>query len=124
MRLPMITEDEIANAAGVGDSHDGVNFLRAACVISVFKAQSSFDPFLETLRARCCHVMNKLMPVCEYMIRQKDSMNTSPVKTKFQTNADVTQNPQFRQLVKTIFEDFVYKCSDSVSLFQIELFAG
>ena len=117
MRLPIITEDEIANAAGVGDTHDGVNFLRAACVISIFKAQASFDPFLDTLKARCCHVMNKLVPVCEYMIRQKDLVSSSPIMdTKFKSKADVTQNPQFRQLVKTIFEDFVDKCSDSVCL--------
>lgn len=32
-----VTEDEIANAAGVSDMHDGVNFMRAACVIAVEK---------------------------------------------------------------------------------------
>ncbi len=37
MKTPTITEDEIANAAGVGDMHDGVNFMRAACVIAVEK---------------------------------------------------------------------------------------
>jgi hypothetical protein len=37
MKTPVITEDEIANAAGVGDMHDGVNFMRAACVIAVEK---------------------------------------------------------------------------------------
>lgn len=117
MRLPIITEDEVANAAGVGETHDGVNFLRAACVISIFKAQSSFDPFLDTLRARCAHVMNKLVPVCEYMLRQKDLISSSPIAdTKFKSHADVTQNPQFQQLVKSIFEDFVDKCSDSVSI--------
>lgn len=32
-----VTEDEIANAAGISDTHDGVNFMRAACVIAVEK---------------------------------------------------------------------------------------
>lgn len=32
-----VTEDEIANAAGISDMHDGVNFMRAACVIAVEK---------------------------------------------------------------------------------------
>lgn len=42
-----VTEDEIANAAGLGDVHDGVNFMRAAAVIAMEKAQLSFDPMLE-----------------------------------------------------------------------------
>lgn len=42
MKTPSITEDEIANAAGVGDMHDGVNFMRAACVIAVEKVGSLF----------------------------------------------------------------------------------
>ncbi|CAM9589219.1 unnamed protein product, partial [Discosporangium mesarthrocarpum] len=37
MNPPEVTEDEIANAAGIGDMHDGVNFMRAACVIAVEK---------------------------------------------------------------------------------------
>jgi hypothetical protein len=37
-----ITEDEIANAAGIGETHDGNNFLRAACVIAL--EDRPFDP--------------------------------------------------------------------------------
>ena len=73
MRTISITEDEIANAAGMlslcffvmimrmlimmmivmlctvgmGDVHDGVNFMRSACVIAVEKAQATFEPMLE-----------------------------------------------------------------------------
>jgi hypothetical protein len=71
LRLPTITEDEIANAAGIGETHDGVNFLRAACVIALEKAQISFDPLLDSLRMRISHIMGRLCPVSEYMIRQK-----------------------------------------------------
>ena len=39
MFLGQVTEDEIANAAGVSDMHDGVNFMRAACVIAVEKVR-------------------------------------------------------------------------------------
>ena len=52
LRLPNISEDEIANAAGIGDTHDGVNFLRAACIISLDKTRMSFDPLLDALRMR------------------------------------------------------------------------
>mmetsp|Transcript_399 Transcript_399/g.621 ORF Transcript_399/g.621 Transcript_399/m.621 type:complete len:906 (-) Transcript_399:371-3088(-) len=120
MRLPTITEDEIANAAGVGETHDGVNFLRAACVISVFKAQASFEPFLEMLRDRCCHVMTKLLPICEHMIRNKHSSECSSFYSggndlsRNDRNVDITQIPQFRQVISSIFDQFVHKVSDSV----------
>ena len=32
---------------GMGEVHDGVNFMRAACVIAIEKAQMSFEPMLE-----------------------------------------------------------------------------
>ena len=34
---------------GMGEIHDGVNFMRAACVIAIEKAQISFEPLLEVL---------------------------------------------------------------------------
>ena len=46
MKTPTVTEDEIANAAGVGDMHDGVNFMRAACVIAVEKVRGSMGGVL------------------------------------------------------------------------------
>lgn len=52
MKNPVITEDEIANSAGLGDTHNGVNFMRAACIIAMQKAQVSFDPVLEALKNR------------------------------------------------------------------------
>lgn len=126
LRLPTITEDEIANAAGVGDIHDGVNFLRAACVIALEKAQTSFDPLLESLRLRMCHVLGKVSSISEYiLIQKKDRSYTSYSYYDNLTNnkngplkenaSDITQNPQFRQLVRTIYDKFVQKCSDSVS---------
>ncbi|GMH68464.1 hypothetical protein TL16_g04936, partial [Triparma laevis f. inornata] len=97
LRLPTITEDEVANAAGVGDTHDGVNFLRAACVIAVEKARTSFDPLLDSLKLRTNHIMDNLFPVAEYMLRQKMER----------------QSKNFRELVKTIFENFIEECSES-----------
>ncbi len=128
LRLPNISEDEIANAAGMGDSHDGVNFLRAACVISLEKARMSFDPLLDALRVRMNHVMGKNCRISEYMLVQKKERaansygygGTGPFGMPGSVDdsnriADITQNPQFRQLVRTIFEKFVKKCSEAVS---------
>ena len=48
------TEEKIANAAGIGigETRDGVNFLRAACVIALEEAQMSFDPLFDAFRLR------------------------------------------------------------------------
>jgi GTPase SAR1 family protein len=125
LRLPTITEDEIANAAGIGDTHDGVNFLRASCVIALEKARTTFDPLLESLRIRMTHIMGRAEPVTEYMILQKREKATSsysynirngPDMPSSKSLTDITQNPQFRQLVRTIFEKFVQKCSDSTMM--------
>ncbi|KAI2494507.1 hypothetical protein MHU86_20003 [Fragilaria crotonensis] len=129
LRLPTITEDEIANAAGMGTTHDGVNFLHAACVIALEKARVSFEPLLEALRFRVMHVMERLCPVTEYMLREtKEQYKISTHKFFDEDNkrddgegstdgvnraTDIAQNPQFRQLVQQIFENFVQKCSDN-----------
>ena len=46
LECPDITREEIANACGLEDFHDGVNYMRTACVIAVAKAQSLFEPFI------------------------------------------------------------------------------
>ena len=129
LRLPSIGEDEIANAAGLGESHDGVNFLHAACVIALEKARVSFEPMLYSLQIRMTHVMDRLCPVAEYMLREgrdRAKLTTSLEEYEGTTGdehgsvgqqMDISQNPQFRNLIRTIFERFVRKCSDSVSYF-------
>jgi len=127
LRLPTITEDEIANAAGMGDTHDGVNFLRAACVISLEKARTTFDPLLESLRIRMTHVMAKVCPISEYMILQKreraaSSYSSERMNRRLGGNTDnksatnIAQNVQFRQLVRTIYDQFVQQCSDAAMM--------
>lgn len=127
LRLPTISEDEIANAAGMGDTHDGVNFLRAACVISLEKARCSFDPLLDALRIRMVHTMGRLCPITEYMLNQKkerasSSYTTASIFGGFTNNlnrskvSDISQNAQFLQLVRTIYEKFVSECSEQVRI--------
>ncbi|KAH8058045.1 hypothetical protein JL720_14084 [Aureococcus anophagefferens] len=50
LSLPSVDGDEIANALGVGDAHDGADFVRASCVIAVDKAPGP-EPQLQTPRA-------------------------------------------------------------------------
>ena len=40
-------------STGMGEIHDGVNFMRAACVIAIEKAQISFEPLLEVPIVGC-----------------------------------------------------------------------
>ena len=70
MSTAIVSENEIANAAGMGDVHDGVNFMRAACIIAVEKAQCSFEPMLEALRYRAVHIMRRLFPIIEEMMKR------------------------------------------------------
>ncbi|KAL8138227.1 hypothetical protein V2J09_004228 [Rumex salicifolius] len=48
-KCPQITREEIVNACGVEDIHDGTNYSRTACVIAVAKARDTFEPFLHQL---------------------------------------------------------------------------
>lgn len=127
LRLPTISEDEIANAAGMGDTHDGVNFLRAACVISLEKARCSFDPLLDALRIRMVHTMGRLCPITEYMLNQKKERAASSYGTASifggitgsnnrSKVSDISQNAQFLQLVRTIYEKFVQECSEQTMM--------
>ena len=42
--------EEIVNACGIDDFHDGVNYTRTSCVIAVSKAKAMFEPFLHQVR--------------------------------------------------------------------------
>jgi len=131
LRTPIITEDEIANAAGVGEVHDGVNFLQASCVIAIEKARQSFEPMLNTLLFRMTHVMSRLFPITEYMLRESrdrgkiinfrfpGKQDSGTTLEDVEQAMDISQNPQFREVIRTIFEEFVEKCANSVSLFRI-----
>lgn len=52
MTCPDISREEIVNACGIDDFHDGVNYTRTACVIAVTKARDIFEPFLHQVWAR------------------------------------------------------------------------
>ncbi len=104
MPSPEVTEDEIANAAGMGDMHDGVNFMRAACVIAVEKARLSFDPMLDSLRARTSHVMKRLSGIVEYIL-QLDGLKMS----------EDHQKP-FSFVVRRIYENFVDRSAEDTML--------
>ncbi|KAJ4716930.1 Dynamin-like protein [Melia azedarach] len=71
MKCPPITREEIVNACGVEDIHDGTNYSRTACVIAVAKARDTFEPFLHQLGCRLLHILKRLLPISVYLL-QKD----------------------------------------------------
>ncbi|KAK9929596.1 hypothetical protein M0R45_026690 [Rubus argutus] len=70
-KCPPITREEIVNACGVEDLHDGTNYSRTACVIAVAKARDTFEPFLHQLGCRLLHILKRLLPISVYLL-QKD----------------------------------------------------
>ena len=50
LTCPDISREEIVNACGIDDFHDGVNYTRTSCVIAVSKARDMFEPFLHQVR--------------------------------------------------------------------------
>ncbi|KAK7319390.1 hypothetical protein RJT34_04111 [Clitoria ternatea] len=72
IKCPPITREEIVNACGVEDIHDGTNYSRTACVIAVAKAHDTFEPFLHQLGSRLLHILKRLLPISVYLL-QKDS---------------------------------------------------
>ncbi|KAE8009123.1 hypothetical protein FH972_005576 [Carpinus fangiana] len=71
IKCPPIMREEIVNACGVEDIHDGTNYSRTACVIAVAKARDTFEPFLHQLGGRLLHILKRLLPISVYLL-QKD----------------------------------------------------
>ncbi|KAK3184913.1 hypothetical protein Dsin_032199 [Dipteronia sinensis] len=71
IKCPPITREEVVNACGVEDIHDGTNYSRTACVIAVAKARDTFEPFLHQLGFRLLHILKRLLPISIYLL-QKD----------------------------------------------------
>ncbi|KAI3430573.1 hypothetical protein D9Q98_005166 [Chlorella vulgaris] len=71
INCPDISREEIVNACGIDDFHDGVNYTRTACVIAVSKARDLFEPFLHQLGYRLAHVQRRMLPIAMHLL-QKD----------------------------------------------------
>jgi len=121
LSLPAVGGDEIANALGVGDAHDGADFVRASCVIAVDKARRSFEPQLQTLALRVAHVMRRLPPVLERMMELQGGRGNVPAGRRV---FDVEGAPEAEkkdadgpyeavvQLVATIYDRYVLELAD------------
>ncbi|GKV11115.1 hypothetical protein SLEP1_g22396 [Rubroshorea leprosula] len=71
IKCPPITREEIVNACGVEDIHDGANYSRTACVIAVAKARDTFEPFLYQLGCRLLHILKRLLPISVHLLQKE-----------------------------------------------------
>ncbi|KAK9918350.1 hypothetical protein WJX75_003404 [Coccomyxa subellipsoidea] len=70
LTCPDISREEIVNACGIDDFHDGVNYTRTACVIAVSKARDMFEPFLHQLGYRFLHVLRRMLPIAMFLLQR------------------------------------------------------
>ncbi|KAJ3671652.1 hypothetical protein LUZ60_007731 [Juncus effusus] len=98
MKCPPITREEIVNACGVEDLHDGTNYSRTACVIAVSKARETFQPFLHQLGFRLLYILKRLLPISVYLLQKEGEhlsghgMFLKRVETAFNNFAESTEN--------------------------------
>ena len=71
VRCPPVAREEIINACGMDEVHDGVNYTRTACVIAVAKAREALEPFLHQLGFRLAHIMRRLLPISMYLLQRE-----------------------------------------------------
>jgi hypothetical protein len=69
---PDIAREEIVNACGVDDFHDGVNYTRTACVIAVSKARDALEPVIHQLGFRFAHVLRRMLPIAMHLLAKED----------------------------------------------------
>ena len=72
-----VTAEEIVNAMGFDGYHDGVNYMRAVCVLVLEKAKGSFEGNLARLRLRLLHVMRRLVPLVDAMLQQQYTLDAA-----------------------------------------------
>lgn len=79
---PAISREEVVNACGAEELHDGVNYMRTACVIAVAKAREMLEPLIHQLGYRLSHVLRRMLEVALYMLTsEKDSGATMTLST-------------------------------------------
>lgn len=71
VRCPAVSAEEIVNACGMDEVHDGVNYTRTACVIAVAKARDAFEPFIHQLGFRLAHILRRLLPISMYLLQKE-----------------------------------------------------
>jgi hypothetical protein len=78
LRCPEVDREEIVNACGVDDFHDGANVIRTACIVGMAKASETFEPVLAQLGYRLAHVLRRLLPISMHLLQKDGVFNGLP----------------------------------------------
>jgi hypothetical protein len=97
----------------MGEVHDGVNFMRAACVIAIEKAQVSFEPLLEALRQRSVHIMRRMFPIVEQMVSRNSYSVGGATELYTRPLQDVIRQIYFK-FIDLKIEECLCKCKDDL----------
>lgn len=108
-----VSIEEIVNAMGVDGYHDGVNYMRAVCVIVVEKARGYFEIAIEKLRLRMLHIMSRLSPLAsELMLANgpgaaQRAQTVAALESTSVMPASPAQHAEYMNAVAPVFERFV-----------------
>lgn len=70
-KCPTVTKEDVVNASGMDELHDGANYARTACVIAVAKARDLLEPFMHQLGYRLAHIARRLLPISMYLLQRE-----------------------------------------------------
>ena len=76
VECPQVSREDIINACGVDEIHNGVNYTRTACVIAIARARDTFEPFVHQLGFRLSHIARRLLPVAMYLLQKEGRILT------------------------------------------------
>ena len=93
MKCPAVDREELVNACGVDDFHDGANVVRTACVVGMAKARDVFEPVLAQLGYRLAHVQRRMLPISMYLLQKEGaalgSINSAQFPQSFLSRAQI-----------------------------------
>ncbi|GIL71330.1 hypothetical protein Vretimale_2679 [Volvox reticuliferus] len=110
---PDLTHEEIVNACGLDyeGGHDGVNYVRTACVIAVSKAKEILEPYIHQLGSRLAHVLRRLLHISLSLMQQQQPTDGYMGGASAAPAAALTD--QFVRRVSTAFHAFLSQVEES-----------
>ncbi|KAL1524583.1 hypothetical protein AB1Y20_019473 [Prymnesium parvum] len=121
-----LTVEEIVNAMGFDGYHDGVNYLRAVCIIVLQRAKGFFEGNLRKLRLRLIHVMSRMSDPVDALLRAEadelsaelfsggDAQASRPFNAQMHARHIGLANTVYAKFVDDAMEDCMKKCMNDV----------
>ncbi|GLC37302.1 hypothetical protein PLESTF_000486000 [Pleodorina starrii] len=113
LQCPDLSHEDIVNACGLDyeGGHDGVNYVRTACVIAVSKAKEMLEPYIHQLGSRLAHVLRRLHQISLALMHQQQPADAYLGGGPAAPAAAITD--QFMRRVSTAFHAFLTQVEES-----------